>query len=74
MADNLANKGPQDRNRINLNEDWERRYWTQALHCSENELKNAVNVVGNSAAEVRLFLDKGQERTGITGGHGGGGK
>jgi hypothetical protein len=45
-----------DRNRISLSEEYEMRYWTQALGVSEEELLDAVREVGHSAAAVREHL------------------
>ena len=42
MADDLENRGPQDRSRINLEQAHELRYWTKELGCSENELRVIV--------------------------------
>jgi hypothetical protein len=56
MADNLQDRGPQDRARINVHEDWEVRYWTEALGVSKEELERAVEQVGPSAAAVREHL------------------
>lgn len=56
--DNLKNKGPQDRNRISLSEDWEVKYWTTALAISSIELVEAVSKVGNSVVSVREYLRK----------------
>jgi len=42
MSDNLHNRGPQDRSRINLNEKWEVQYWTRELGVTEEELEQAV--------------------------------
>jgi len=58
MSDNLKNRGPKDKKRISLTEDWEVKYWTGALGCSVMELKEAVNAVGHSADEVRIYLKK----------------
>ncbi|MES2678654.1 MAG: DUF3606 domain-containing protein [Bacteroidota bacterium] len=58
MSDNLKNKVPKDRKRISLSEDREVKYWTEALGCSVMELKEAVNAVGHSADEVRIYLKK----------------
>jgi hypothetical protein len=58
MADNLDNRGPQDRERINLSEDWEVRWWSKSLGVSESELRKAVLAVGNSVAKVRNHLGK----------------
>jgi len=53
MSDNLQDRGPQDRSRISLSEDWEIRYWCDQLSCTELELKEAVKTVGNNAEAVR---------------------
>jgi hypothetical protein len=58
MSDNLSQKRPQDSNRISLSESWEIQYWTRELNCSEEELKDAVTTVGNSAEAVRKYLNK----------------
>jgi hypothetical protein len=38
MADDLKDRGPQDRTHINANEDWELRYWTKELGVNEERL------------------------------------
>jgi hypothetical protein len=54
--DNRGKKGQPDRSRINLNEDYEVKYWTKHLGVSREELAKAVEKVGNSAAAVRKEL------------------
>lgn len=54
--DDLKNKGQQDRSRINMSEEHEVRYWTEALGVSKERLQAAVNKVGNSAEAVRKEL------------------
>ena len=56
MADDLKDRGAQDRARINVNEAHELRYWTGALNVSEDRLREAVAAVGPSADRVREFL------------------
>ncbi|PMD83727.1 DUF3606 domain-containing protein [Siphonobacter sp. BAB-5405] len=56
MPDNLSNRGPRDRSRINLNEEWEVRYWTSELGCTAARLRQAVNAVGVMVADVRRYL------------------
>jgi len=56
MSDNLKDRGPQDRARINVNEEWELRYWTKALGVSADELRRLVAKVGVSAKAVREEL------------------
>jgi hypothetical protein len=56
MSDNLHNRGPQDRSRINLNEKWEVQYWTKELGVTEEELEQAVKTAGSSVNAVREHL------------------
>ena len=58
MADNLQSTGPQDRSRINIHEDWEVRYWTEALGVTREQLTELVKEVGTSANAVRQRLGK----------------
>lgn len=58
MADNKTNRGAADAARINLNEDYEVRYWTEALGISSDRLREVVGEVGSSAAAVRERLGK----------------
>lgn len=58
MSDDLTNRGPQDRARINVNEDHELRYWTEELGVSEQRLKEAVKAAGVSVEAVREHLRK----------------
>ena len=59
MADDLSNRGPQDRARINVNEGHELDYWCEALGCTERQLREAVAAVGVSADKVREYLGQG---------------
>lgn len=54
--DDLKKKGPQDRSKINMHEDYEVRYWTRELGVTREQLQRAVDEVGNSAAAVRKEL------------------
>lgn len=56
MSDDMKNRGPQDRGRINLSEEHEVRYWTQALGIDKERLAAAVKAVGSSADRVREHL------------------
>ena len=56
MSDNLQKSGQQDRNRINVHEEWEVRHWTEALGVTREELEKAVAEVGVSANAVREHL------------------
>jgi hypothetical protein len=57
MSDNLNNRGPQDRNRINVNESWEVTYWTKELGVSKEELEKAVQKAGTAVSAVRQELN-----------------
>lgn len=58
MADDKQQTGSPDRDRINLNEDYEVQYWTKALGVSADELRAAVNAVGSTSEAVRRHLGK----------------
>jgi hypothetical protein len=58
MADDLKNRGPKDRSRINVNEAWEVQYWTKDLNCTEAKLRAAVKAVGVMVSDVRAYLAK----------------
>lgn len=58
MADDLKNRGPADRARVNINEVHELRYWTEKFGVTENALKAAVDRVGPMAADVAKALGK----------------
>lgn len=58
MADDKSKTGGQDRKRINLNEDYEVRDWTKSLGVTEQQLRDAVKAVGDSAEKVREHLKR----------------
>ena len=59
MADDLTNKGPQDRSRISLLEPHEVQYWADKFNViSKERLSEAVKNVGHSAAAVEEELKK----------------
>lgn len=58
MPDDLKNRGPQDRSRINVNEDHEVRYWSKELGISEDQLRESVKAAGVSVEAVRKYLGK----------------
>lgn len=59
-ADDKKLTGAPDRNRISLSEDYEIRDWTESLGVGEDELREAVDAVGNSADAVRAYLNHGR--------------
>lgn len=56
MSDDKRQSGSPDRDRISLSEDYEVRYWTQALGVSADDLRAAVDAVGPVAEDVRNHL------------------
>ncbi|MGE5170294.1 MAG: DUF3606 domain-containing protein [Rudaea sp.] len=66
MADDPSIRGEGDRQRINVNQEHEVRYWSQKLGVTPEELRTAVKDVGPMAAAVeqRLRGHKGAGRAG----------
>ena len=60
MTDDRTKRGPQDRSRVNPNEDYELRYWSEKWGVSPEQVKAAVAKVGNSADAVARQLGKQQ--------------
>jgi len=58
MADDPDNRGAADRSRINLDEAYEVRYWTQRFGISEEQLRHAVKARGVSAQKVADYFGK----------------
>jgi hypothetical protein len=58
MPDSLSQKSPQDASRINMNEDWEVRYWTGKFGVTREQLAETVKKVGVSASAVAKALGK----------------
>lgn len=56
MSDDPNNTGSPDRERINVNEDHELRYWSEALGVTRERLRSVVEAVGTSVAAVRRHL------------------
>jgi hypothetical protein len=56
MADDKTKPAPQDSSRINVNEDYELRYWMKVLEVSEGQLREAVKAVGVSTDKVHVCV------------------
>ncbi len=48
---------PADRGLINLDDPREVSWWSKRFGCSQEQLREAVAEVGNSAAQVEQLLD-----------------
>lgn len=55
MADNKSQTSA-DRKLISLEQGYEVRDWSKSLGCTEQQLRDAVKAVGNSADAVRKHL------------------
>lgn len=60
MSDDKSQSGGQDRQRINVHQDYELRDWAKSLNTTPERLKEAVAAVGDRADKVREYL--GQDR------------
>ena len=58
MSDDLKNRGPADRSKVNVHESWELEYWSKKWGVTHQQLKDAVAAVGTSAAAVARHLGK----------------
>jgi Protein of unknown function (DUF3606) len=58
MADDKTNRGPADRSRINVNEDYELRYWSEKFGCTHEKLKAVVKRVGVMAKDVEAEVKR----------------
>lgn len=56
ITDDKKNVGSLDRDRIAMSGEHEVNYWTEALGVTKERLQQAVDSVGNSAANFREHL------------------
>jgi len=56
MSDDKTKAHGQDRERININEDYELRDWAKSLQTTPERVKEAVQAVGDRADKVREYL------------------
>jgi hypothetical protein len=59
MPDDRSNSHGQDRDRINVHQDYELRDWAKSLNTTPERLKEAVQAVGDRADKVREYLREG---------------
>lgn len=62
MADDTTQRGGQDRERINVNQDYELRDWAKKFDATPQQIKEAVQAVGDRADKVEMHL-KGSRST-----------
>ncbi len=56
--DNKSKVGSPDKDRINVNEAYELRDWSDKFGVTHAKLKEAVEAVGTSAKKVEAYLKK----------------
>ncbi|MDF2434151.1 MAG: hypothetical protein JWP44_3782 [Mucilaginibacter sp.] len=54
--DNKYNVGSPDRDKINIQENYEVEYWTKKFGIDREELKKAVSAAGTSVEAVQKYL------------------
>jgi len=62
MADDKSRAHGQDRDRINVHQDYELRDWAKSLNTTPERLKEAVQAVGDRAEKVREYLKSDKPR------------
>lgn len=62
MSDDKTQAHGQDRDRINVHEDYELRDWSKSLGVTPERLKEAVRAVGDRAEKVREYLKSDRAR------------
>ncbi|TWT13959.1 DUF3606 domain-containing protein [Reyranella sp. CPCC 100927] len=58
MADDPNKTGRADRDRININQDYEVQDWSKSLGVTPDQLRKAVQAVGPMVADVKRHLGK----------------
>lgn len=58
MTDDKTQRAPRDAERVNVNEDYEVRYWTRKWAVSEQQLRDTVKRVGVMSKDVARALGK----------------
>ena len=50
-----ANRKPTDMEHVSISEEWELQYWARELGMSEDDLRAAVEEVGNVTTKLRDY-------------------
>jgi len=62
MPDSTDKAHGQDRQRINVNQDYELRDWAKSLNTTPDRVKEAVQAVGDRADKVREYLGQRESK------------
>ena len=56
MSDDKSKSSGQDRQRINVHQDYELRDWAKSMNTTPERIKEAVQAVGDRAEKVREYV------------------
>ena len=56
MSDDKQERGPADRNRVDVHEPYELQYWTKSFGVSAEKLKETVKRVGPMVKDIESAL------------------
>jgi hypothetical protein len=62
MSDDKTKSNAQDRQRINIHQDYELRDWAKSMNTTPEKIKEAVAAVGDRADKVREYVGQRGER------------
>ena len=64
MADDRSLRGGQDRTRVNIDQDYEAKYWAEKWGISQEELRSAVVKIGPMVSDLeRHFASRSPARS-----------
>ncbi|MDG2524984.1 DUF3606 domain-containing protein [Stenotrophomonas sp. HITSZ_GD] len=55
MTTQQDDRRPKDMANVNINEEWELRWWARELSLSQDQLKQAVREVGTATTKLRDY-------------------
>jgi hypothetical protein len=58
MADDKGEKSGLDRSHIDVNDEYEVRYWCEMFGVAPDDLRRAVGQVGSSVVEVKNYFGR----------------
>jgi hypothetical protein len=62
MADDKNKKDERDRSRVSGSEEYELQYLAEKLNVSTEEIRNAIEKVGNNRESIEKFLRSNKSR------------
>jgi hypothetical protein len=62
MSDDKTKSNGQDRQRINIHQDYELRDWAKSMNTTPERIKEAVQAVGDRADKVRDYVGQRSDK------------